>query len=585
MTDSAVHATASETSERASRLPLVIIILAQIQMAFNVTALPVSIGGIVEEYDVPATAVGTALVVYSLVVAAFVMLGSLIGKRVGTRLLFQVTALIHGASMLLMAMSGSPEMMVVAQAIAGLAAAGLVPCLVVLIAANYSGPSQAEALGWLAGTPAIASVLAFLITGFLATALTWRLAFALLAGVAILVMLLSLKLPRVAPRHELRIDLVGAGLAAVSVILISIGINLMLSWGALTATPEAPVALLRLSPAPFLVVLGLVAGQSFFAWSLRQGRTGRPALLDLEILDSREERHATFALLIVGALGPAVNFLIPLYIQIVQGRTSLQMAVVTIPYTIAIFSAAVLVVRLYPQLSPRQIGCAGFVSAATGLAILAFGVGNEWGTARVVTGLIILGLGEGALLTLLFNVLVSSSPPALAGDVGALRGTANNLSTALGTALASLISIGLLSAFVAGQVSEDPAFPPSLVAQVPLDQVDFISNDQLEEFMEGTTATSEQVRQAVQVNINARLRALKGTFLILAAVALLAVVPSLRLPSYREGAEDSRVRSPVPADVEVPRGLPRSAQAPTAAVNGMPRPNMPPNGSASSETR
>ena len=57
----------------------------------------------------------------------------------------------------------------------------------------------------------------------------------------------------------------------------------------------------------------------------------------------------------------------------------------------------------------------------------------------VILGLVILGLGEGALLTLLFNVLVSASPKHLAGDVGALRGTANNLSTAMGTALASAI--------------------------------------------------------------------------------------------------------------------------------------------------
>ncbi len=52
----------------------------------------------------------------------------------------------------------------------------------------------------------------------------------------------------------------------------------------------------------------------------------------------------------------------------------------------------------------------------------------------VVVSLIVLGMGEGALITLLFNVLVSSSPKRLAGEVGALRGTANNLAAAIGTA-------------------------------------------------------------------------------------------------------------------------------------------------------
>jgi hypothetical protein len=36
---------------KASRLPMVVIALAQIQMGFNVYALPVSIGGIVEDFN------------------------------------------------------------------------------------------------------------------------------------------------------------------------------------------------------------------------------------------------------------------------------------------------------------------------------------------------------------------------------------------------------------------------------------------------------------------------------------------------------------------------------------------------------
>ena len=92
----------------------------------------------------------------------------------------------------------------------------------------------------------------------------------------------------------------------------------------------------------------------------------------------------------------------------------------------AIFVAAVTIVRLYRLLTPRMIGSIGFVVVSAGLAVLAFSIGNDWGTPMVILGLVILGLGEGALLTLLFNVLVSASPKELAGDVGALRGTANN---------------------------------------------------------------------------------------------------------------------------------------------------------------
>jgi hypothetical protein len=53
------------------------------------------------------------------------------------------------------------------------------------------------------------------------------------------------------------------------------------------------------------------------------------------------------------------------------------------------------------------------------------------------------------IVTLLFNVVVSASPQRLAGDVGALRGVANNVSNALGAAFASVVAVGLLALLLA----------------------------------------------------------------------------------------------------------------------------------------
>ncbi len=227
------------------------------------------------------------------------------------------------------------------------------------------------------------------------------------------------------------------------------------------------------------------------------------------------------------------------------------------PYTLAIFASAVLIVRLYRAFSPRVIGAAGFVIVSIGLTILAFTISNQWGNPMVIAGLIVLGLGEGALLTLLFNVLISVSPKRLAGDVGALRGTANNLSTAVGTALAGAIAVGLLGLFVNAAVTNNPLIPPALIRQVNLNNIDFVSNDQLLETMAKTTATPEQIDEAVRINTLARLRALKVAFLILAAVALLAIIPSLGLPGYNPDE--------VPADPNQPEPKRRKKQPAPAA--------------------
>ncbi|MCC6167011.1 MAG: MFS transporter [Caldilineaceae bacterium] len=527
-----VGAASAIAATQSSWLPMAIILLAQIQMGFNVNALPVSIGPIVYDLDAAATDVGGALVIYSLFVAAFVMLGAKLGKIFGERLVFQVTALLHGVAMGSMALSQDVGMMNSAQALAGLAAAALVPTLVVLVAANYQGKQQEAALGLLAGAPAVSGVLAFLIAGFLGTVLSWRYSFGMLFVVSLAVLALSFRLKPVKRQPGIKIDTVGAVLAAIGIILISVGFNNLNSWGLVTARQGAPIALFGLSPAPFMIIFGIVVAQAFFTWSAYRQKIGQAPLLALEVLDSSKERAATYTMLIIGALGPAVNFLIPLYIQIVQGRTSMQTAVATVPYTVSIFVAAVFIVRLYRLLTPRQIGSSGFLIVAVGLTVLAFAIRNDWGMPMVILGLSMLGLGEGALLTLLFNVLVSASPKQLAGDVGALRGTANNLSTAVGTAVAGAMSVALLSLFVTASLSTNALLPPSFQQQVNLDNINFVSNDDLLEALSETTATSDQAEAAVQINTEARLRALKVSFLVLASIALLAVFPSLGLPNY-----------------------------------------------------
>ena len=61
MTTQSVSTTSVGAVEQASWLPLLIIVLAQLQMGFNINALPVSIGPIAEDLNAPATAISTAL--------------------------------------------------------------------------------------------------------------------------------------------------------------------------------------------------------------------------------------------------------------------------------------------------------------------------------------------------------------------------------------------------------------------------------------------------------------------------------------------------------------------------------------------
>jgi len=181
----------------------------------------------------------------------------------------------------------------------------------------------------------------------------------------------------------------------------------------------------------------------------------------------------------------------------------------------------------------QRIAQAAFVVMAAGLAFLAAVVRNDWSTPPVVLGLVVTGLGVGSLATLLFDVLVSGSPPELAGDAGSLRGTANNLGAAVGTALVAALVVSVLEARIHRALEASPTLTPAFLQQANIDEVGFVSNERLREALASAAVPPEQAREALAINEAARLTALKAAFLMLAALSLLAIVPAGRLPGRR----------------------------------------------------
>ncbi|MGD8165641.1 MFS transporter [Herbiconiux sp. P16] len=519
---------------RTSWVPMVGLFLAQILMSFNVAALPVSLGGMVEDFGVPPTSVSTAIVTYGLVVAALVMVGAKLGQRVGWIVMFRIVVVLFAVSALMMILAPTVGWVIAAQAFAGASAAIIVPSLVALIAENYRGAQQATAIGSLGSARALSGVSAFLIGGTLGTLVGWRPVFGIVLALAVAVFLFSFRLRSDKGNPAVKIDLVAALFIGAGIISLTLGFNNLNAWGVLEATPAAPFDVVGLSPAPLLIVLGVILGQAFFFWTRRRTTAGKVPLVSLAVLGSPRERAAVYAMFIVVSLEAALNFTVPLYIQIVQGRTPFDTSLAMMPFNLTVFVTATLVVRLYKRYPPRTIGMVGFGLTTVALAWLAFVVTNDWETLPTILGLFVFGVGQGALVTLVFNVLVTAAPKELAGDVGSVRGTTQNLASAMGTAVAGALLVTILGFNVGQAVVNDVELPPALVSQVDLDSVNFVSNDQLREVLSTTTdATDAQVAAAVAVNTAARLSALKLGLLIMAGVSALAIFPASRLPRYR----------------------------------------------------
>src|SRR5215470_14692369 len=527
--------TSPTAAERTSWVPMIAIALGQMIMSFNVASLPVAMSGMVNSFGVPPTTVATGIVAYGMLVAGFVMLGAKLLQRYGALRVFRVAVLVFCASQVLMTFSPNAALMITAQGLSGASASVIVPSLVALIAENYSGQQQATAIGTLGSARAAAGVLAFVIGGILGTYIGWRPAFGILIAAAAVVFLLSFRLKPDRGRPDVQIDMVGVVLAAAAIILISFGFNNLNRWGLGLAGPNAPFDLLGLSPAPIFIVVGIVLGQAFLMWTHRRQSVGKTPLLALDVIESPQERAAVYAMFAVVALEATLNFTVPLYIQIVQGRSPIATAIAMMPFNLTVFFAAMLIVKVYDRLTPRQIGRYGFILCTVALVWLAFVVHNDWSEIPVLFGLVLFGIGQGSLVTLVFNVLVTASPKELAGDVGSLRGTTQNLASAVGTAVSGALLVGLLSATILRAIAGHPVLTPELQAQVDLDSINFVSNDRLQTVLAGTTATPAQAAEALRVNTESRLRALKIGLLIMAGLALITIIPAGRLPNYLPG--------------------------------------------------
>jgi MFS family permease len=540
---------ADQTKE--SWAPMIAIALGQALMSFNVASLPVALSGMVESFNVPPTTVATGIVMYSLAVAAFVMLGAKLNQRFGALIVFRTVVTLFGGAQVLMTFSPTANLMLTAQLLSGMAGAALVPALVALIANEYHGKQQATALGALGSARAGAGVLAFLIGGILGTQIGWRPAFGILIVVSAIVLMLSFKLKPTPSRPEVKIDLVGVVLAALGIAFFVFGFNNLNRWGLGLANPAAPFDIFGASPAPFMIVIGAVLLQAFVAWTRRRAAAGKTPLVALEVLQSPTERAAVYAMFVVVALEGALNFSVPLYIQIIQGRSPIETAIAMLPFNLTVFFSALLIVKFYEKFTPRQIGVGGFILCTVALAWLAWVVRNDWGAPIVMIGLIIFGIGQGSLVTLLFNVLVSGSPKELAGDVGSIRGTTNNLAAAIGTAVSGAVLVGMLSAFILGSLAKNPELKSSLQSQIDLDNnITFVSNERLKGALERANIPAAEAKEAIRINEESRLRALKIGLLLAAALSLLAIFPATRLPNYRPGE--------IPSNPPLPKSKPNA---------------------------
>src|SRR4029079_11409338 len=154
-------------------LPLIILAAAQFVMVLDSSVMNVSISQIVADLDTTVTGVQGSITAYTLVMAAFMLVGAKLGDIWGRDKAFAIGLAVYGVGSLTTALSPNLTVLLLGWSLVeGLGAVLVIPAIAALIAANYEGKDRALAYGIVGGIAAAAIAAGPLIGGVVTTYLS-----------------------------------------------------------------------------------------------------------------------------------------------------------------------------------------------------------------------------------------------------------------------------------------------------------------------------------------------------------------------------------------------------------------------------
>jgi MFS family permease len=258
----------------------------QFLMMLDSSVMNVSIATVARDVGTTVTGIQTAITLYTLVMAAFMITGGKIGQIIGRKRAFAIGCVIYGAGSFTTALATSlPVLLIGWSCLEGLGAALILPSIVALVAANFGREERPRAYGLVAAAAAVAVAVGPIVGGLCTTYLSWRYVFFGEVVVVAGILLLARRISGGGVEKRVSLDLVGTALSAVGLGLIVFGVLRSGTWGFVKARPDGP-EWLGLAPTIWLLLGGGAVIWLFAAWEGRLLRRGGEPLIDPKILDN-----------------------------------------------------------------------------------------------------------------------------------------------------------------------------------------------------------------------------------------------------------------------------------------------------------
>ena len=362
-----------------------------------------------------------------LIAGALIAMGAL-GDRIGRRKVLLSGSAAFGAASILASLSTSPEMLITARGIQGIAGATLIPSTMSLLFAMFPHEDdRMKAIGLISAGFTGGAALGPILGGLLLDISTWHAVF-LINVPAMLAVLVCVPryVPEFANPDAPRVDLPSAGLLLVAVLSAIYGIKRFARGTG--GTVDA-----------ILIVVGLLVAVMFL---VRQRRIVNP-LVDLSLFRIRVFSVSLTGIVVTTFVMFGTFFFVSQYFQLVLGLRPLPAALWGLPgIGVMTLGTMVLVPKLAQRFRHGPLMAAGAGVTAIGLVLLSqLGISTPPLVAALVVAVVQLGVSP--LVTLGNNLVLGAAPPQATGQASGTSQTFNELGGALGIALLGSLGTAL----------------------------------------------------------------------------------------------------------------------------------------------
>ncbi len=363
--------------------------------------------------------------IYTVVLAALLLLAGAAADRFGRRRTFQVGLSVFALASLLCSLAPNTETLIAARFLQAVGGSMLNPVAMSIITQVFTGRvERARAIGVWGGVVGISMALGPMLGGLLIDLVDWRAVFWInLPVCALAIALTAIFVPEYRATVRRRLDLIGQLLGAAFL------------FGAVFVLVEGP-SLGWDDPRIVAVAVGAVVAFAAFLWF--EARDPEP-FIDLRFFRSIPFTSATVVAVCAFAAYGAFLFMMSLYLQEGRGFSALHTGMIFLPIAIGGVIFSPLSGRLVGRFGNRPsllIAGATMTIGTVGL----FGLTDRTPVWLVLVVFAVFGIGFSMVNAPITTAAVSGMPLHQAGAASAVASTSRQVGVALGVALCGTLA-------------------------------------------------------------------------------------------------------------------------------------------------